>query len=44
MLFTSEGRLVVFRTPVWFVFSKLVSVSGGGGALGVNMRNGFVGR
>ena len=42
MLFTSEGRLVVFRTPVWFVFSKLVS--GGGGALGVNMRNGFVGR
>jgi len=21
-LFTSEGRLVVFRTPVWFVFSK----------------------
>jgi len=22
MLFTSEGRLVVFRTPVWFVFSK----------------------
>ena len=23
MLFTSEGRLVVFRTPVWFVFSKL---------------------
>ena len=24
MLFTSEGRLVVFRTPVWFVFSKLV--------------------
>jgi hypothetical protein len=27
MLFTSEGRSVVLRTPVWFVFSKLDCLS-----------------